>query len=176
LLDSLPDIYSPLKGKELVERKVKQLCVMAGNFADGKSEYNVQMDVPSARKVFGEWPTEIVASGFEIGDSMPFPASSIEKDFAYVVDHPIAEGYRNFKSMPYDRPTWDLTAALFAVRPDRNYFSLSSFGEISVQVDGRTRFEVKESGRHRYLKMDQLQRARTLECMIQLASQPPHVV
>jgi hypothetical protein len=149
---------------------------MAGNFADDKSEYNVQMDLPSAQKVFGEWPTEIVASGFEIGESMPFPASSIEKDFAYVDDHPIAEGYRDYQPMPYDRPTWDLTAALFAVRPDRNYFSLSSFGEISASADGRTRFDVKASGRHRYLKMDQLQRARTLECMIQLASQPPRFV
>jgi len=72
--------------------------------------------------------------------------------------------------------TWDLTAALFAVRPDRNYFSRSSFGEISASADGRTRFDVKASGRHRYLKMDQLQRARTLECMIQLASQPPRFV
>ena len=29
-------------------------------------------------KLFQEWPTPIVVSGFEIGEAMPFPASRID--------------------------------------------------------------------------------------------------
>ena len=173
LLASGPDSTSSLTGSELVLRKVSRLYVMAGNFADGKSEYNVHMDVPAFRKVFSEWPTEIVTSGFEIGVAMPFPATSIESDFRYVANHPVAEAYRTFQKMPYDRPTWDLTAALYAIRPDHGYFSLSDPGTIAADDDGRTTFTANPKGKHRYLKINETQRVRTLESMIELASQPP---
>ena len=173
LLDTKPDAASPLSGRDLVSRKVRLLSVMAGNFADGKSEFNLAQDVPSATKLFREWPTPIVVSGFEIGLAMAFPASRIEHDFAYVHDHPVAEAYRSYMKMPYDRPTWDLTAVLHAVRPDDGYFSLSPPGTITVLPDGGSRFEPSAGGSHRYLLLTDEQRARTLEAMIILASQPP---
>ncbi|MDP2997698.1 MAG: nucleoside hydrolase [Bryobacterales bacterium] len=173
LLDSKPDQASPLTGRDLVAKKARLLSVMAGNFADGKSEFNVREDVPAARKVFDEWPTPIVASGFEIGQALRFPARSIENDFAYVKDHPVAEGYRNYMKMPYDRETWDLTSALYAVRPDRDYFSLSPPGKISALEKGGTKFEPGPGGRHRYLILKDTQKARTLEALVLLASQPP---
>ena len=104
---------------------------------------------------------------------MLYPAASIERDFRYVANHPIADAYRAYDKMPYDRPTWDLTAALYAVRPDRGYFSLSPPGRIEAGADGRTRFTPSPAGRHRYLTIDAAQRTRTLEAMIELASQPP---
>src|SRR6267143_144660 len=55
-----------------------------------------------------------------------------EHDFAYVQDHPVADAYRSYMKMPYDRPTWDLTAVLYAVRPDYGYFSLSDRNTISL--------------------------------------------
>ena len=66
----------------------------------------------SAKAVFERWPTPIVFSGFEIGRDLPYPAASIERDFGYVALHPMAESYKAYKKMPYDRPTWDLTAVL----------------------------------------------------------------
>jgi len=129
-------------------------------------------DVPSAVKIFHEWPTPIVVSGFEIGAAMPFPASRIEHDFAYAQNHPVADAYRSYMKMPYDRPTWDLTAVLYAIRPDDRYFSLSSPGTITVSPDGSSRFDKSASGNHRYLVLTEEQRARTLETMILLASQP----
>jgi inosine-uridine nucleoside N-ribohydrolase len=172
LLDSPPDAASPLAGRDLVQQKVQMLSMMAGNFQDGKPEFNVQMDVPSARKVFREWPTPVVVSGFEIGASMLFPAARIESDFAWAAYHPVADAYRNYMKMPYDRPTWDLTAALYAVRPDRGYFSLSAPGTITPDDKGGTKFASDPAGRHRYLVMNDAQRALTLETMILLSSQP----
>jgi inosine-uridine nucleoside N-ribohydrolase len=160
-------------GKSLIQRKVTQLILMAGAFPSGKKEYNVYIDLPAAAKVFAEWPTPIVTSGFEIGDAIKFPAESIQNDFNYVKHHPIAESYRNYKPMPYDRQTWDLTAVLYAIRPHRGYFGLSEPGTISTDPEGKTTHTPNPAGRHRYLTTTPEQRIRTLEALIQLASQPP---
>jgi inosine-uridine nucleoside N-ribohydrolase len=160
-------------GRDLAARKVRLLSLMGGAFPSGKPEYNIKMDIPSAQKVFAEWPTPIVASGFEIGESILYPASSIEKDFAYVPDHPIAESYRAYKEMPYDRPTWDLTSVLYAARPRGKYFGLSAPGRIVVDGEGHTRLEPRRRGPHRYLTVSPAQRKRVLAAFIELASQPP---
>jgi hypothetical protein len=157
---------------ELVRRKVKLLSVMAGNFAQAKPEFNVQKDTASARKLFDQWPGEIVASGYEIGEAMKFPAGRIERDFAWAADHPVVDAYSAYMKMPYDRQTWDLTAALYAVRPGGGYFDLSAPGRITADDAGRTSFRAEAAGKHRYLVLTEGQRARTLECMIGLASQP----
>ncbi len=173
LLDSPADAISPLTGRELAARKVRLLSAMAGQFPTGKPEYNVRIDIPAARKVFGEWPSPIVASGFEIGLSMKMPASSVEHDMmAWTKHHPVADAYRAYAKMPYDRPTWDPTAVLYAVRPEHGYFGLSEAGRIVVHDDGRTTFETAPGGRHRYLTVSELQKARTLEAMVELTTQP----
>src|ERR1700733_5275760 len=154
----------------LVARKVKLLVMMAGDFAKHNPEFNIKMDIPSAQKLLRDWPTPIVTSGFEIGNSMLYPASSITRDFPS--DHPVADAYRNYQKFPYDRPTWDVTAALYAVRPNDGYFSLSEPGSINVDAKGVTTLIPSAAGKHRYLVMNDVQRARTLEAMILLSSQP----
>lgn len=170
LLDSPPDDASPLNGRDLVRRKVRLLSVMAGAFPEGKPEYNVKTDIPAARKVFAEWPTPAVFSGYEIGLSMLYPASSIEQDFG--PRNPVSDAYRSYKPMPYDRPTWDLTSAMYAVRPGR-YFSLSPAGEITVDDEGRTHFAPNPKAARRYLVVTEAQRAALLKDMIRLASWRP---
>jgi inosine-uridine nucleoside N-ribohydrolase len=166
LLDSAAD-------RDLVARKVRLLAVMAGAFPDGKPEFNVKTDIPAAKRIFAEWPTPIVASGYEVGLSILYPGSSIERDFSYVPDHPIADAYRAYKTMPYDRPTWDPTAALYAIRPKAGYFSLSGKGTIGVDEEGRTHFREDRRGSHRYLIVNDAQRALLKQAMIELASRPP---
>jgi inosine-uridine nucleoside N-ribohydrolase len=173
LLETKADAASADDGPTLVRKKVRLLSVMGGNFSDRKSEFNLAKDVPAAVKLFHDWPTPIVVSGFEVGAALPFPAQRIEHDFTYVPNHPVAEAYRSYMKMPYDRPTWDLTAVLYAVRPDENYFALSPPGTITVLPDGSSRFEASANGNHRYLIIKDEQRARTLEAMILLASEPP---
>lgn len=172
LLDSPPDNISQLTGRELVKRKVRLICAMAGTFTTDKPEYNVYTDVPSARKLFMESPVPIVASGFEIGNRILYPASSIEKDFGYVANHPVAEAYRLFKEMPYDRPCWDLTAVLYAIRPDDS-FSTSQPGRVAIDGEGRTKFTSDPSGNLRYLTTTEEQAGNARKTMIALASQPP---
>lgn len=128
---------------------------------------------PSARKVYEEWPTDVVASGYEIGRAIKYPAVSIERDFAYVEHHPVAEAYHLYGEMPYDRETWDLTSVLYAVRPARGYFGTSARGTIRVDEGDVTQFAESEQGRHRHLTVNAEQIVRVREALVQLASQPP---
>jgi hypothetical protein len=152
---------------------VRFLSVVAGAYPDGQPEFNVKADILAAKKLFAEWPTPIVASGHEVGEALPFPASSIDKDFAWSPAHPVVDAYRAYKPMPYDAPTWDMTAVLYAVRPQEGYFKLSSPGTISVLDDGRTKFAPSPEGKHRYLILDPAQKERIIKTYTEIASAKP---
>lgn len=183
LLKSPADDISPMDGLQLVKKKVKLLSVMAGAFRQivGDSgnlydhkEYNIVKDIPSAKQVAVNWPTDIVWSGFEVGRDLKYPHESIEQDYSYAQHHPLSEAYVLYNPPPHNRPTWDLTSVLFAVRPDRNYFDLSPAGIVTVADDGLTTFQEKTDGRDRYLQIREPQKAGTLEALVQLSSQPPN--
>jgi len=178
LLKSPPDDISPLNGHDLARQKVKLLSVMAGAFApiNGQEhlEYNVTEDVPSAKVLAQQWPTQIVYSGFEIGLAVPFPATSIEQDFNYVPHHPLKQAYILYEPPPHNRPTWDLTSMLYAVFPDRGYFGISAPGTVTVDDRGATKHTPSDSGLHRFLMLTSEQQIRVTEALVQLSSEPPH--
>jgi purine nucleosidase len=178
LLASPADDLSPLNGRELVDRKVKLLSLMAGAFQTIERnprylEYNVVKDIASARILAERWPTAMVYSGFEIGIALPYPAVSIEQDYGYARHHPLAEAYIRRNPPPHNRPTWDLTSVLYAVLPDRGYFDVSPRGTVTVESDGFTKFKETSQGNHRYLILKPEQKPRVLEALVQLSSQPP---
>ncbi len=193
LLASGPDVASPLKGMDLVRRKVRLLSIMAGRFADARvgdeillksrPEYNIRKDIPSARALFRDWPTPIVASGAEVGFTLRMKGADIQRRFARDPDHPIPITYRymdqTYRSATapsgtlHDHKTFDLTSVLYAVRPDGGYFSLSGPGAITVLPDGVARFEADARGSARYLTLDDAQRARALEAMASLVGPYP---
>src|SRR5262249_50806477 len=51
--------------KALVEAKVRYLAMALGNFGAGAADPQVLADVPAAKKLLAEWPTQIVAAGSE---------------------------------------------------------------------------------------------------------------
>jgi purine nucleosidase len=178
LVASPPDEHSPLAGGELVGRKVKLLSLMAGAFTaiEGNShyrEYNVIKDIKSAQVLAERWPTPMIFSPFEVGIALPYPATSIERDYGYVPHHPLAEAYIRRNPPPHNRPTWDLTSVLYGVLADRGYFDLSPRGKVDVEADGFTRFEEASQGKHAYLVLRPEQKPRVLEALVQLSSQPP---
>lgn len=127
LLDSKPDAFSKLTGKELIKKKVKQLVSMAAGLPAGKDrfhEYNVHVDAKSSQKVFAEWNTPILLSGFEIGNAIHTGIRLINN--ASIQNSPVKEAYqialtadKNTKG----RMSWDQTAVLVAVRGIEPYFS-----------------------------------------------------
>lgn len=178
LLASTPDAVSPLDGRALVARKVKLLELMAGAFRpiDGNAayeEYNVVKDRDAAARLAAEWPTEMIWSGFEIGIALPYPSRSILEDFRDVPHHPVKESYAILSPPPQDRPSWDLTSVLDGVLGDRGYFERSPPGRVTVTERGATTFTPDPAGKHRYLVLaDAAARARVIEALVHLASQP----
>jgi len=180
LLDSKPDNHSPLNGRELIAKKVKFLSIMAGafqtvNWNTRHLEYNVVKDVPAAQKLAKQWPTPVFWSGYEIGVAAAFPHVSIEQDMNYVPHHPLKESYYLYNPPPHDRPTWDPTAVLYAIYPDRGYFDLSPPGNVTVEDNAATWFRPSRDGKgqHRFLVMSSEQTARVREAIVQLSCEPP---
>lgn len=173
LLDTPADDISPLTGKELVAKKVKLLCTMAGCFNNPNFyEYNVVKDIPAAQKVFAEWPTTLVTSPFEVGIAIKYPGSSIENDFQWAPMHPMIEAYKSYQKMPYDRPTWDLTSVLYSVEGS-SHFTISPAGKINVTDKGATEFIHDAAGNRFYMTVDSIQAESIKKHFIELITKKP---
>jgi inosine-uridine nucleoside N-ribohydrolase len=139
LIDSGPDNFSPLSGKELVAKKVKQLVSMAagvGNDGKGFREFNVLVDAPSSQKVFGSWPTPILLSGFEVGHKILTGKRLIAN--SSLQNSPVKEAFQIALTADKNtegRHSWDQTAVLVAVRGADPYFNVRGIN-----------FEIKDDG------------------------------
>ncbi len=139
LLVSTPDKYSSLPGKELVLKKVKQLVSMAAGIGkDGVSahEFNVRVDANAARKVFAEWPTPLLLSGFEIGEKIITGNRLIKNE--NIQQSPVKDSYQialTADNNPRGRNSWDQTAVLVAVKGYAPYFNVR-----------KVNFEIKDDG------------------------------
>ncbi len=146
LLESAPDEFSPLSGRDLAAAKVRRLVSMAGHFPEGL-EFNVMMDAPAAAYVMEHWPTEIVLSGFEIGDKIITGRRTAAMD---VEGNPVREAYAMSLAQddPAGRNSWDQSAVLVAVRGAEPYFDLER-GRLSVDPsDSTDRWRVDPDGPH----------------------------
>lgn len=149
LLNSGPDRYSRLSGRDLVARKVDQLVVM-GSLCDddsGWAEWNIALDPPAAAQVAQQWPTRIVYSGFYVGDSIYTGHRLFTETPAA---NPVRKAYEDYVGYGNDRNSWDITAAYYAVRGSRDgLFGLSQAGVNEFDAtDGTNHFRVDPSGHH----------------------------
>ncbi len=180
LVQSTADELSPLSGIELIERKVRLASVMAGAFttaADGGNpiEANVRNGIRSMQIFAERWPMSVpvIWSEFNLGIQLPYPRESIRDDFAYREHHIVAESYLLHSGPQHDRPTWDLTSVLYAIRPTHGYFGITKVGQATVSDDGLTRFAIQSGGRDRLLTIADDRRDRVIEALRLLVSQPP---
>jgi len=139
LLDSKPDRFSPLTGKDLIASKVKQLVSMAagvGNEGKGFREFNVLVDAPASQKVFNEWPTPILLSGFEIGHKILTGKRLIADTSIHY--SPVKDAFQmalTFDKNTEGRYSWDQTAVLVAVRGSEPYFDVRKIN-FEINDDG----------------------------------------
>lgn len=159
--------------KPQIVSKVKYLVVAGGSFPNGNPEANIKNDIGSARKLLTEWPTPIVMVGTEVGDAIPYPGASVEKDFAWSLAHPVVDAYKAFRASAYDASVPGMAAALYAIHPDDGYFKLSEPGTITVLDDGRTKFTPAAGGKHRYLIADPAQKEKITKLYTELVSAKP---
>ncbi|WP_068142413.1 nucleoside hydrolase [Roseimaritima ulvae] len=180
LLDSPADDISPLDGRELVSKKVRLASIMAGAFSPVRGnprylEANVKNGIDAMQRFAENWPdtVPVVWSDFGIGIATRYPRKSIARDFGYRKHHIVSEAYLAYCGPDHDRPSWDLTSVLYAVRPDEGYFKLSQPGRVSVADDGYTSFTPVADGRDRYLILPPGTASRVITTQRALVSQPP---
>ncbi len=116
LLRSEGDDISPMTGFELVRDNVCVFYTMLGNFRDREQvEWNVLMDIPSAKYCIENMPARIVFSPFEAGDHI-ITGKSLE---AASDDHPVRAAYTVYMNNTcHERSSWDLITTYCAVRQD----------------------------------------------------------
>ena len=150
LMNSKPDKYSPLDGTTLIHKKVKRLVSMAGRFPEGK-EFNVFMDSTSSQIVFSKWPTEVIFSGFEIGEKIKTGLPLVQNNS--IQNSPVKDVFRICLPMAEEdrngRSSWDETAVLVAVKGFEPYYSIES-GSIIVNDDGSNSWD-KDGNNQFYL-------------------------
>lgn len=150
LLQSVPDKYSKLNGKDLVMQKVKQLVCMAGGFPSG-NEFNVRMDAPASKSVFDQWPTPILLSGVEIGFTIVTGLPLIND--RSIKQSPVKDVYRICIPLSRQdsagRMSWDQTAVLIAVKGFRPWWNTET-GKMIVADNGSNTWS-KESSLHSYI-------------------------
>jgi len=151
--------------KGWVERKAKMLVMVDGVFT-------TPADRAAARKVLAEWPTPIVFVPAAVGAAVPYPAASIDTDFAWSPSHPLVDAYRAAGTMPYDAPAPELAAVLYAVREKDKLFSVSETGTVTIADDGTARF-APGAGKHRQLVLEPEQREKVLKTYIELVTAKP---
>jgi inosine-uridine nucleoside N-ribohydrolase len=168
LLDSKPDRYSPLAGRELVDIKVKELVSMGGrwpNSSKNEGEYNFRMDGAAAHKVISEWPGKIMFTG--LGKDVMTGGRLVAEG---AKDNPVPAFYRNFFKghKVSERSSWDLIAVLYAVHGLSDYFTAVSEGKCIGQKDGSNQWIPGQPSNHSYLvyKMPQAELAAVIEDLL----------
>lgn len=150
LLQSKADKYSSLDGKTLVKQKVKQLVCMAGRFPSGK-EYNVDQDAAASQYAFLNWPTNILFSGWEIGQKIRTGLPLIHNNT--IQNSPVKNVFSicipKAGEDSAGRMSWDETAVLVAVKGYRPFYQVE-YGRIEVSSDGSNTWS-NEGRKHAHL-------------------------
>lgn len=152
LLKSGSDNFSQLTGKELVEKKVKNLVSMAGWFPKGR-EFNIYIDSAASQYVFENWPGKVTFTGFETGKEIKTGLRLINSSIS---NSPVKDVFRI--SIPLSeedksgRMSWDETAVLIAVYGTDRFFNTVS-GTILIATDGSNTWKADPEGKQSYVVM-----------------------
>lgn len=173
LLESGPDRFSKLNGKELVKKKVASLVVMGGRFPEGK-EWNFEQDARAAARVMADWPTPILASGFEIGAEIKTGARLHAETPA---ENPVRAAYELYVGAGKDRESWDQTAMYVAVRglgtSARWMWNVSGNGAITVDEKTKVNRWAANPSNERFYLVPQAPTEVVKKAIEDLMVQPP---
>lgn len=146
LLASGPDVHSPLTGRQLAAAAVARLVLMGGRFPSG-IEWNFRQDPAAARSVLERWPTPVLLSGSEIGDTVRTGSRLYDETPPW---NPVRTAY-HVHTGRRDNASFDQTAVLAAVRGPRCCWRLSPRGRVTVEPSGESRWAPRRGGPHRHL-------------------------
>lgn len=160
LRTSKPDDISPLKGEELMNKKINKIVSMAGLFYDkkytkemynnnGEGEYNIFTDIVDARnfvKHNKSVPHYFVDffSGYDVITLDEFVKKNKK-------NNPVALAYDLFSQG--GRASWDLITVLYAFLPNNKAFLVNGPGNISIDKKGLTTYKANKDGNGYYVRV-----------------------
>lgn len=150
LVESPEDAFSPLSGRELVQRKVEHLWIMAGKWdePEGGREHNFCRTVrasDAAARLCAEWPTPITFLGWEVGHSVISGKNLPEDD-------PLRPVLADYGS-PGGRCSWDpmlIELAAVGIPQEAGYRCVTGTASVEAET-GRNFFRAAADGRHRFV-------------------------
>ena len=150
LLNSGPDGISPLNGHDLVNRKVRQLVCMGGQYPEGR-EWNLYQDSSASSEVIASWPSPILYIGYEAG--LPVKTGSGLQQISE--PNPLSRSYELYNGIS-DRPSWDQLAVLFCAMNSGSEAGQPGLYKVvggmnSVAADGSNRWHNQANGRDGYI-------------------------
>jgi hypothetical protein len=106
----------------------------------------VYCDVPASKVVAEEWPTEIVFSGFEIGNVILTGKKLVQMN---VENSPVKDAYALCfaEGDPEGRMSWDHTAVLVAIKGYEPYFDVERGTFHVVDDEGTNNWVANPNGR-----------------------------
>ena len=156
LLESEPDEYSSLNGRDLIEQKVKFWSCMGGRYPSSGGEANFQDWQGDTKYSIDNFPRPIVGTSSEAGNvsgaGSALEFTSDENPVKGIYRKRLDEqGYPN----TYSHSTWDLIATLVAIRDPALYFDLTSSGTnvITIESNGEqtNEWQPEPDNGYRYL-------------------------
>jgi len=172
LLATTPDSISPLTGLELAKRKVKCWVCMGGRYPehlDPGVYGNFKPDPNSAVEAVNRWPGPIVFTG--LGSDI-ITGQSLKRT---PPTNPVRSVYDLYLKGKPGRPSWDLVAVLYAVRPNDPFWQLQKKGHNHLFPNGTNQWRQSPNNpRHTLLHLKPDTKPQVQSLLNTLISQPPH--
>lgn len=151
LLETKADAISDLAGPDLIRRKVAKWVCMGGRYPEHLDPHvfgNFKTDPQATVAAVRDWPGTIWFCG--LGDDIATGRCLREA----AADHPVKRIYKLYLGDAPTRPSWDLIATLYAVRPDAKFWQLRTKGHNHIFDNGTNQWRDEPDRDHVLLELD----------------------
>ena len=150
LLQSEPDTFSPLSGKQLAERKVNRWLCMGGQYPSGKEANFYRPDPESTYYCLQNWHKPVVFCGWEIGNKVLSGGANIKT--LIPEQHPVYQAYKLYNNFA-SRPSWDQLAVYLLSKNHKTFIEVVSGGRCEVNEIGENRWVEGKRSNHSYIRL-----------------------
>jgi inosine-uridine nucleoside N-ribohydrolase len=164
LLQSPADSLGP-NGTALVAQKVKMLVAMGGTYPSSSNgpENNLAGDPASAQYVSANWPTKVVYSGSEVGNSV---STGQTISSTHPADSPVRVSFEAYAGAGNPIQSYDMTAVYHAVRPTDSLLSETGPGTNAIDSSGNNAFTTGSGNRFYLTLSDPAALERSIEALL----------
>ena len=163
MLSNLANLLKDEEGRELIDKKVDEIDIMACNFwlqncinpvpgfidENGSPrpvcEWNVYCDIPAARFVFDTCPVKIVVSPFELGNGLLSGGKMRDHGGTDKAD---SYSFIVFGAEGKGRDSWDPCTALYGIYGASPWFYKTNPGRVTIDGEGVSHFSTLGGGPH----------------------------